>query len=87
LIKEKKFFGIYTEINYKKFPNTKEGKDRAVDIALRKFKKKVKDFGLMPEIQNSLFYKKPSTKKREKRLKSLLRNRFNNGENNWKNLS
>ena len=44
-----------------------------VDFALRKFKKKVKDSGLMKEIQERQFYGKPSLEKRRKRMKAKLR--------------
>lgn len=44
-----------------------------VDFALRKFKKKVKDSGLMKEIQERQFYVKPSLEKRRKRMKARLR--------------
>ena len=44
-----------------------------VDFALRKFKKKVKDSGLMKEIQERQFYVKPSLEKRRKRMKAKLR--------------
>ena len=48
-------------------------KDNKVEYALRKLKKKVKDSGLMKEIQERQFYVKPSLEKRRKRMKAKLR--------------
>jgi len=52
-----------------------------LESALSRFKKKVKDFGLMLELKEREAYKKPSAKKREKRNKSKIRNKKTQVEN------
>ena len=47
--------------------------DGKIEYALKKFKKKVKDYGLLHEIQTRQFYEKPSAIKREKRAKARVR--------------
>ena len=47
--------------------------DVKIEYALKKFKKKVKDSGLLHEIQTRQFYEKPSAIKREKRAKARVR--------------
>ncbi len=49
-------------------------KDNNVDRALRKFKKKIQDSGLLLELKQRETYEKPTTKK--KRRKSAARNRW-----------
>ena len=49
-------------------------KDDNVDKALRKFKKKVQDSGLLQELRDRETYEKPTT--RRKRKKSAARNRW-----------
>ena len=44
-----------------------------LEYALKKFKRKVKDTGLLHEIQTRQFYLKPSAIKREKRAKARVR--------------
>jgi ribosomal protein S21 len=44
-----------------------------IEYALRIFKKKVKDSGLLHELQENRFYKKPSAEKRERCAKGRLR--------------
>jgi len=43
------------------------------EFALRKFKKKVKDSGILHELQQRQFYVKPSAIKRDKKAKARLR--------------
>jgi len=43
------------------------------EFALRKFKKKVKDSGILHELQQRQFYVKPSATKRDRRAKGRLR--------------
>ena len=43
------------------------------EFALRKFKKKVKDSGILHELQERQFYVKPSAIKRDRRAKGRLR--------------
>ena len=43
------------------------------EFALRKFKKKVKDSGILHELQERQFYVKPSALKRDKKAKGRLR--------------
>ena len=47
-----------------------------IEYALKKFKRKVKDTGLLHEIQTRQFYLKPSAIKREKRAKARVRARM-----------
>ena len=44
-----------------------------IEYALRKFKRKVKDAGVLHELQQRQFYLKPSAIKREKRAKARVR--------------
>ena len=44
-----------------------------IEFALRKFKKKVKDSGILHELQERQFYVKPSAIKRDRRAKGRLR--------------
>lgn len=46
-----------------------------VETALKILKRKMKDSGIMLEYQESLAFKKPSIKKREKRIRARLRER------------
>jgi small subunit ribosomal protein S21 len=49
-------------------------KDGNVEKALRKFKKKVQDSGLLQELRDRETYEKPTTRK--KRKKSVAKNRW-----------
>ena len=49
-------------------------KDGNIEKALRKFKKKVQDSGLLQELRDRETYEKPTT--RRKRKKSAARNRW-----------
>jgi small subunit ribosomal protein S21 len=53
-------------------------KNNNVEFALKKFKRKVKDSGMILEIKKRSFYEKPSEIKREKRNLAKLRNKYNN---------
>lgn len=66
--------GIYVNVN--------SADKNVVDKALKKFKKKIKDSGLMIEIKNKEFYEKPSKRKREAYKKSLIRQQIKNKNNN-----
>lgn len=48
--------------------------DNNVEKALRKFKKKISDDGLLQELQNKQFYTKPTVKR--KLAKSLAKSRW-----------
>jgi small subunit ribosomal protein S21 len=50
-------------------------KDDHVDRALRKFKKKIMDSGLLNDLRDREFYEKPTTER--KRKKSAAKNRWN----------
>ena len=50
-------------------------KDGNVDKALRKFKKKIQEDGLLNNLRDREFYEKPTTKR--KRKKSSAKNRWN----------
>ena len=47
-----------------------------VDGALRIFKRKVKDSGLMLDLKKNEYYEKPSKKRREKKNMAILRNKY-----------
>ena len=49
--------------------------DGNVDKALRKFKKKINESGLLTELKDREFYEKPTTAK--KRKKAAAKNRWN----------
>ena len=49
-------------------------KDNNVDKALRKFKKKIADSGLLIDLKDKEFYEKPTTAR--KRKKSAAKNRW-----------
>ena len=53
-----------------------EVRNNNVEFALKKFKRMVKDSGMMLEIKQRSYYKKPSEEKREKRNKAKLRNKY-----------
>jgi|TARA_B100000686_G_C16535167_1_gene834431 small subunit ribosomal protein S21 len=51
-------------------------KGQSVEHALKIFKKKVKQSGLMLELRERSYYTKPSVLKREKKGKAILRNKY-----------
>ena len=53
-------------------------KNNNVDFALRKFKKMVKDSGMMLDLKNKAYYEKPSKKRREKKNLQKLRYKYKN---------
>lgn len=58
----------------KHFGKTVIVKDGNVEKALRKFKKKIQESGLLNELREREFYEKPTTRK--KRKKSAAKNRW-----------
>ena len=53
-----------------------EVKNNNVDFALRKFKKMVKNSGMMLELKKKSYYEKPSKKRREKKNLQKLRYKY-----------
>lgn len=53
-----------------------------IEKALRKFKRKVKDSGIMVEMKRRTFYEKPSDKRRQKRGLSLVRQKHRTQKDN-----
>ena len=51
-------------------------KGQSVEKALKIFKRKVKDSGIMFELKERSFYRKPSELKREKKNKTKLRAKY-----------
>jgi|TARA_R100000030_G_scaffold95238_1_gene82577 small subunit ribosomal protein S21 len=51
-------------------------KGQSVEKAIKIFKKRVKDSGMMLELKDRSFYRKPSDIKREKKKKAILRNYY-----------
>ena len=66
---------IYVNVDIKDNASP-EQKAMALEKALKKFKKKIKKCELMLEIQKRQYYVKPSALKREKKLKSIARNKY-----------
>ena len=57
-------------------------KNNNVEFALKKFKRKVKDSGLMLELKKRTYYEKPSVKQRERKNLAKLRNKYNQQKEN-----
>ena len=49
-----------------------------VEFALKKFKRMVKNSGMMLELKKKQYYEKPSVKRREKKNLAKLRNKYKN---------
>lgn len=64
--KEKKHCGLYVEV-----------RNNDVDTALKIFKRKIKDAGLMLEIQRREQFTKPSAIRRDKRNRAKRRAQYN----------
>ena len=60
-----KFTGTYVEV-----------KKNNIDLALKKFKRKVKEANIMIELREKQYYKKKSDKKREKINLAKIRNKY-----------
>ncbi len=56
---------------------TVEVRNNNVEFALKKFKRMVKDSGLMLELKKKSFYEKPSETRRHKTNLAKLRNKYN----------
>ena len=56
---------------------TVEVRHNNVEFALKKFKRMVKDSGMMLELKKKSYYEKPSETKRHKRNLAKLRNKYN----------
>ena len=54
-----------------------EVRNNNIEFALKKFKRLVKNSGLMLDIKKRTFYEKPSVTKREKHNLAKLRNKYN----------
>ena len=61
-----------------------EVKNNNVDFALRKFKRMVKDSGMMLELKKKSYYEKPSKVKREKKNLQKLRYKYKENKENIK---
>ena len=55
-----------------------EVRNNNVEFALKKFKRMVKDSGMMLELKKKAYYTKPSEKRRERKNLAKLRNKYNN---------
>jgi small subunit ribosomal protein S21 len=53
-----------------------EVKNNNVEFALKKFKRMVKDSGMMLELKKRTYYEKPSRKRREKKNLQKLRYKY-----------
>ena len=60
-----------------------EVKNNNVDFALRKFKKMVKESGMMLDLKKKSYYEKPSKVQREKKNLQKLRYKYKNKKNNY----
>ena len=59
-----------------------EVRNNNVEFALKKFKRMVKDSGLILELKKRSYYEKPSVKQREKKNLAKLRNKYNQQKEN-----
>jgi small subunit ribosomal protein S21 len=59
-----------------------EVKNNNVDFALRKFKRMVKDSGMMLDLKKKSYYEKPSKVRREKKNLQKLRYKYRNIKEN-----
>ena len=59
-----------------------EVKNNNVDFALRKFKRMVKDSGLMLDLKKKTYYEKPSKVQREKKNLQKIRYKYKNLKEN-----
>ena len=73
LLSQKQIKGVYLEVKVKK---------NNVEFALRLLKRKIKDSGLMVELRERQYYKKPSQKKSEERKLGKVRNWIRQHERN-----
>ena len=55
-----------------------EVRNNNVEFALKKFKRMVKDSGMMLELKNKSYYEKPSTKRRHTKNLQKLRYKYKN---------
>ena len=55
-----------------------EVRNNNVEFALKKFKRMVKDSGMMLDLKKKAYYTKPSEKRRERKNLAKLRNKYNN---------
>ena len=55
-----------------------EVRNNNVEFALKKFKRMVKDSGMMLELKKKAYYEKPSKKRREKKNLQKLRYKYKN---------
>ena len=79
--------------NFNKFKKRKRNEKRMnglqvevwnnnIELALKKFKKKVKESGLMLDLKNKSYYEKPSAKRRQKRNLAKIREKYRQEKNN-----
>ena len=71
----------YRKKNYRKKERKMNGLqvdvwNNNIELALKKFKKKVKESGLMLDLKKKAYYEKPSKLKREKRNLARLREKY-----------
>ena len=57
-------------------------KNNNIDKALQLLKRKVKESGLLVELRERQYYKKPSAIRREKKAKAKIRNKYRNINDN-----
>ena len=79
----------YKKKGFKRRPKKKEMQGLCVEVynnniegALKVFKKKVKNSGLMLELKKKAYYEKPSKKRREKKNLQKLRYKYKNIKDN-----
>ena len=58
-------------------------KNNNVEFALKKFKRMIKDSGMMLDLKKKSYYEKPSEKKREKKNLQKLRYKYNQQKQNY----
>ena len=58
-------------------------KNNNIEYALKKFKRMVKDSGMMLELKKKSYYEKPSKVQREKKNLQILRYKYKNKKDNF----
>ena len=53
-----------------------------IELAIKKFKRKIKDSGLMVELRDRQYYEKPSNQRRRKKGLAKLRNKYRTEKTN-----
>jgi small subunit ribosomal protein S21 len=61
----------------------KRNPNEPIEKVLRKFKRKVKEEGILFEVKNREFYEKPSDLKKRQKKAAIRRNKSQQDKDNW----